>query len=300
MISQNIIICGVVKNIGNKLKPNIDHAINTGKYFLNYKIVIYENNSTDNTKDILKLYSSNKNVKIISEDIDGIQLRENNKLWAYTEITGSSHPCRSEHISNARNKLIDEINKPEYDIYNYLIIIDLDSNGWEINGILDSFNRKDNWDVIFGNSTPHYDYCALRTDFFLFGPEIIGEPFWNLPNYNFTSNELIPVYSAFNGIGIYKKNIFRKYKYYFAVNEDLKKFYRTILKKNDIPKNIMELITNKCDKFPDGYKDAETDIFWKSNSGYIGQSICEHVPLNLALYNDGFKLFINPKMIYYR
>lgn len=300
MISENVIICGVVKNVGFKLKSNIDHAINTGKNFLKYKIVIYENNSTDNTKDMLKLYSSNENIKIISEDIDGLQLRENNKLWTYTEITGSNHPCRSEHISNARNKLIDEINKPEYDSFNYLIIIDFDSNGWEINGIIDSFNRKDNWDVIFGNSNPHYDYCALRTDFFLFGPELIGESFWNLPDYKFTSNELIPVYSAFNGIGIYKKDIFRKYKYYFAVNEDLKQFYRAVIKNNNIDEKTIELIKNKCNKFPDGYKDEEVDIYWKSNSGYIGQSICEHVPLNIALYNNGFKLFINPKMLYYR
>jgi hypothetical protein len=299
VIDTNVIICGVIKNVGNKLINNIEHAIKTGQNFKTYKIVIYENNSTDNTKSILNTYVSNPNIKIISEDVIDCNLKQNNKIWAYTEVTGSNHSCRMEHISNARNKIIDEINKPDYDNYSYVIMIDLDSNGWEINGIINSFNQSPSWDAIFANSTPHYDYYALRTTFFAFGPEIIGEPFWNLPTYNFTE-ELVPVYSAFNGIGIYKKSIFFKYRYDFEVNDETKTFYRNYIKNTPIPENISKLINNKCHKFPDGYVDDNTDIFWKSNSGYKGQVICEHVPLNFALCNNGYKLFINPKMIYYR
>jgi hypothetical protein len=300
MISQNIIICGVVKNVGNKLKPNLDHAIRTGEMFSKYKIVIYENDSTDNTKEILQTYSSHENISILSENVEGSSLKENNKIWAYTEVTGSNHPCRMEHISNARNKLMDEINKPEYDDYSHVIIIDLDSNGWDINGITNSFQRTKEWDVMFANSNPYYDYFALRLSFFAFGPEVVGEPFWKLPNHNFITSELIPVYSAFGGIGIYKKDIFKKYKYHFEVNEEVKKFYKGIIQTHRIPEQLQKFMYNPCNKFPQGYKDDQTEIFYKSNSGYIGQCICEHVPLNLALYNDGYKLFINPKMIYHR
>ena len=80
----------------------------------------------------------------------------------------------------------------------------------------------------------------------------------------------------------------------------MKQFYRNYFKNNVIPENILIKIYNKCDKFPDGYKDELTDIFWKSNAGYKGPVVCEHIPLNFALYNDGYKLYINPKMLYFR
>lgn len=299
MLSNKVIICGVVKNVETSIEKNINHALKTGDFFENFKLVIYENNSTDNTKAILNKYANHTNVKIIYENIEGFDKKENNKIWAYTEITGSNHPCRIEHISNARNKLIDEINKSEYDVFTHVIIIDFDSNGWEIPGILDSFNLSSDWDAIFANSNNYYDYYALRSNSFPFGPEIIGESFWKLPNYKFNS-ELIPVYSAFNGIGIYKKNIFKKFKYNFFVDDDVKQFYRNYLKNNKISDTIMYNIQNNCDVFPYGIKDELTDIFWKSNSGYKGIVICEHVPLNFALCNNGYKLFINPKMLYFR
>jgi hypothetical protein len=289
-----VIICGVVKNVEKIIESNIQHALLTGSHFEKFKMVIYENNSTDNTKQILNKYS--EHIKIISENIN--VNKENSKIWAYTEVTGSDHPCRIEQISNARNKLLHEINQPMYDEFTHVIMIDLDSNGWNISGILDSFKLIHEWDAIFANSHNYYDYYALRTPQTPFGPEIIGERFWNLSTYKF--KEIVPVYSAFNGIGIYKKDIFKHYKYDYIVNDDMKQFYRNYLKNNTISDNIMNSIQTKCNKFPYGYKDEESTIFWKSNSGYDKPVVCEHIPLNFALYNNGYKLCINPTMIYNR
>lgn len=299
MSNNKVIICGVVKNVESRIDKNIKHALETGSRFEKFKLVIYENNSTDNTKERLNYYENNKNIKIICKNIKNIDKKENNKIWAYTEVTGSDHPCRIEHICNARNNLIDEINKPEYDEYTHVIVIDLDSNGWDIQGILGSFKFEKDWDAIFANSHIYYDYYALRTDAFPFGPEITGEYFWNLPNYKFT-NDLVPVYSAFNGIGIYKKDIFKKFKYDFVVNDAVKQFYRKYLHDNTITDANKNIIQSNCNKFPYGNKDELSEIFWKSNSGYKGLVVCEHVPLNLALYNNGYKLFINPNMFYHR
>jgi len=297
---MNCLICGIVKNCSQRLEANLKLAITTSELFEKSKIVIYENNSTDNTKTILNNYKDNSKFTIISEDL--VINKENSVVWAYTEITGSDHPCRIEQISNSRNKVIDEINKTEYDEYNYVIWIDLDSSGWEVEGVKDSFNKKNEWDVIFANSFPYYDYFALRRDpCQVFGPEIVGEQFWsNLSENNYTDDQLIPVYSAFNGIGIYKKHLFKKYKYNFLVDESTKVFYRNYIKNNMLDSTLLETIKNKDYLFINGYNDEESDIYWKSNSGYNKPIICEHVPLNLALYNDGYKLFINTKMIYYR
>lgn len=296
--NYKVIICGVVKNVELVIDKNIKYAIETGNLFEKFKIIIYENNSTDNTKDLLHSYDNNKNIKIICENIENNDKKQNNKIWTYTEVTGSDHPCRIEHICNARNKLLEEINKPEYDEYTHVIVIDFDSNGWDIKGVLNSFMTEDKWDAIFANSSEYYDYYALRIPVFPFGPEIIGEFFWNLPNYRFT-NELVPVYSAFNGIGIYKKDIFKTFKYDFVANDDVKKFYRKYIHDNIITDLTKKNIESACKKFPYGYKDELSGIFWKSNSGYKGIVVCEHVPLHFALYNNGYKLFINPNMIYY-
>jgi len=299
MLSKKVIICGVVKNVEKSIERNIQFAVDTGKNFEKFKIIIYENNSTDKTKVILNKYSTNNNFKIICENIKGYDVKENNKIWAYTEVTGSDHPCRIEHICNARNNLLDEINKPEYNEFTHVIMIDLDSNGWDISGILDTFKLSSDWDAIFANSKNYYDYYALRMQQFPFGPEIIGDSFWKLPVYNF-ENELIPVYSAFNGIGIYKKEILKNYRYDFNVNEDVKQFYRNYLQNNTLSDSISHIIQNKCTKFPYGYKDELSNIFWKSNSGYKGTFICEHTALHFALYNNGYKLFVNPNMFYFR
>jgi hypothetical protein len=306
MIKENILICGIVKNADKTLTLNINHALNTGALFENFKLIIYENNSTDNTKNILNNYVNNQNIIVIQENIDYETIKKQSKIWAYTEVTGSDHPCRIEQICNARNKVIDEINTEKYDNYTYVIWIDLDSNGWDINGIIDSFNKKDEWDVIYANgvknrSNHYYDLYALRSSFSPFGPEIIGEHFWNnLKNISCSDiKENIPVYSAFGGIGIFKKYIFTHNRYDCIVNEDVKTFYRNYLKSTP-PNNIMlNIIHNADTKFKNGYKDNEIDIFWKSNSGYDKPVVCEHVTLNFKLHNEGFRIFINPRLIYY-
>ena len=79
-----VIFCGVVKNADANLKKNINLCINNGKNFEDYRVVIYENNSTDNTKHILKEYENDK-IIIKCEDLD---LRANSLFWSHYEVTG--------------------------------------------------------------------------------------------------------------------------------------------------------------------------------------------------------------------
>jgi hypothetical protein len=305
MNRTNAIICGVVKNCADKIDANMNLAIKTGEQFNAYKLVIYENNSTDKTKELLKKY---KTAKIISEDIDPETIRKTSQIWSYKEITGSDHPCRIEQIANARNRVIDEISKPEYDEFTHVVWIDLDSNGWSIEGIGNSFLQTTQWDVIYANginpNRTYYDMYALRTlanPDLCFGPEIVGEHFWkNLKtNLNFMNESaLIPTCSAFGGIGIFKREIFKKYRYDCMVNPAVKTFYKNIVSNSRLNDKYNGLIKNPDTKFPNGY--LEENIFWKSNSGYDKPVVCEHVCLNLELYNNGYKMFINPKMLYFR
>jgi hypothetical protein len=303
---SNVIICGVVKNVQHCIQNNIILARKLGEKCNSYKIVIYENNSTDNTKNILKSYKNDIDCKIIMENIDDNIIKQTSKIWAYTKITGSDHPCRIEQISNARNKLIDEINKDEYLKYDTVVLVDLDSQYWDIGGVLESIEiiQKNKNIVLYANSQQYYDYYALRGSYNgihnLFGPELTGDYFWkNFKNIFINSCELVPVYSAFNGIGVMNKEIFKKYRYDCIVNNEVKKTYQTIMTNHNDTYNLLApYIQTECSKFPGGDRDGE--LFWKNNSGYNKPVICEHVPFNFHLINNGYKIYINPKMLYWR
>lgn len=321
MIPHKIIVCGVVKNVEKYIQNNINYCIETGNLFQDYKIIIYENNSTDNTKNILSNYIDNEKFKIIMEDIPYETIKSNSKIWTATFRTGSDHPCRIEQISNSRNKVVDEFNKSEYDNYDYVIWIDLDSNGWKLDGIIDCFNKKNDWDAVFAGknlydhyalrlnptfdlNTPHYNNIKNYNEIFCMGPETLGETYWKLrEKYNLNLNnvkQLIPVYSAFNGLGIYKKNIFKDNKYDCIITDDVKTLARKIIDHPEFEKYKLR-IYSKCHKFRSGgHRDNKTHIYWKSNSGYNKPVVCEHVCLHSSLIVKNYKLMINPNMEYIR
>lgn len=304
----NVVICGVVKNAANHLRDNIDSAIELGKQCNRYKIVIYENNSTDSTKSILSDYNSRPEFHILSEDIATETIKRESKIWAYTKVTGSDHPCRIEQISNARNKLVNELQKPIYDDFNYVVMIDFDSKMFIIDGILDSLRLvKENRNrVIYANSLKYYDYYALRSphaDYSMFGPELMGEHFWQLMSteplkIDPSSSTLVPVYSAFNGIGVYDKAIFASHFYDALPTAAVKDEYKKIA--NVHPESYAKyksILHNSCPKFPSG--EIDELFYWKSNSGYDKPVICEHVAFNFSLLADGCEIYINPRMLYW-
>lgn len=304
----NVVICGVVKNAAKHLRDNIERAIELGKRCDKYIIVLYENNSTDNTKSILTSFQTKPEVKILSEDIDSETLKEKSKVWAYTKITGSDHPCRIEQISNARNKLLNELQKDSYDDFNYVVMIDFDSYMFSIDGILDSLRLvKENHNrVIYANSEKYYDYYALRSahcEYNLFGPELMGEYFWKLMSkqplqINPNQSTLVQVYSAFNGIGVYAKDVFSSHHYEVLPTAAVKTIYKKIAKEQPMAYiKYKSILQSSCKKFPGGEKDEM--FFWKNNSGYDKPVLCEHVAFNFSLLNAGCVIYINPRMLYW-
>lgn len=62
---MNVLICGTVKNCSERLEYNLNLALETLELFTKSKIIIYENNSTDNTKVILQTYCNNSDKFVI-------------------------------------------------------------------------------------------------------------------------------------------------------------------------------------------------------------------------------------------
>ena len=63
---SKVVICGLARNIEKLFNILKERLEKTGSYFLDYKIVLFENNSNDNTRNLLKKWSNdNKNVILL-------------------------------------------------------------------------------------------------------------------------------------------------------------------------------------------------------------------------------------------
>lgn len=291
-IDKSVIICGLVKNAEKTISENLKRMCKIAGSFSRSKVIIYENNSTDSTKQILNRFDfGTTNVKVISEDID-----ETTVIRPYSD----AHPCRIELIKNARNRLVKEIREDTHS--EYVVMIDLD--GTDFDNVEQSLLKldKSKFDVFYANGTDecglYYDLYAIRIENLLYGPEIIGETFWNLPTVKLGNLEPIKVYSAFGGIGIFKKRVFDDTQYECTLTPYVKHVYRFLMK--SIPD---QRINKPCSKFPQGeqdncLEDRSLDIYWKHNSGYKAVVICEHVCFNFELCCKEYNLAIDPELKY--
>jgi len=225
MEKLNIIVCGCTKNSANYIEKEINSILNLKQLFLSLNIVIYENDSTDNTRNLLKSMEKNNKISLISES--GIQSRLKHRTMI---------------IAHGRNKLVEFVNSK--DTYDYMIMVDLDNimEGFDKQGLIDAFNYDlDTWDVLTGNcKNIYYDIWALRLNKTKWGNDhhkiwnkCLDYDCWGMINHRKQQgfnempchiqpfqkhipreSSLLQVDSAFGGIGIYKVSKIKNCKYY--------------------------------------------------------------------------------------
>lgn len=193
---SNVLICGIARNVAKNLHYTIARIERLRSYFNNSHVYIYENDSEDNTLDILNKTSytieSERHDISIFDDPKGLM----RKIW----------------MAFARNKYIEYASK--FCLSNrihYVIILDTDlSGGWSYHGILNSLSYDD-WDVVGSNSILYQiendRYMRLFYDSWAFREygnfEEINDSRANLFRFE-RGDSLIQVYSCFGGLAIYK------------------------------------------------------------------------------------------------
>lgn len=208
----HVLFCGIARDNAGEMPAVLRSIDETGRLFGSYRTVVYENDSSDQTLDILMEWKKNSGsaVKVISET-HNLKKRPNLQFLAY-----------------CRNQYLQEINNPEYDSYTHVIMVDFDlSCGWPVAGVIDSFQQHD-WQVMAANSI--YTREGNMWDAFPFRTEEINEPY-SYEKYGPIENywpilhtpahhkiyppgtPLVPVYSAFGGLCIYQKNILKGLSY---------------------------------------------------------------------------------------
>ncbi|MGC1879441.1 MAG: glycosyltransferase [Rhabdochlamydiaceae bacterium] len=319
VVPEKVLICGVCKNIEKAIPNTIQSATELGAQFLDYRVIIYENNSTDQTKQLLQEWAKkDKHLIFLSEYLSKKQLASQLKMKVRN---------RTEAIARARNKVLDIVMQDKYEDFKYVVWADLDFlNPWDVKNIIDTIlHPEQEWDGVLANGA--YDLFALRDTEFPIGFELIGEKYWAHLNQIRDRLSLDPngpwrkVYSAFGGLGIYKRESIKGCRYSGVVTKDLEKVvtvwleggnrgvcfweeYQQLLTTTKIIELSEECVANRK-LFPD-----QLGVRLRNGNG-LGKIVwfsctkkrtlpwtCEHIPFHASMSLRGHdKIFINPRLI---
>lgn len=270
---MNCCICGPVKNCGPYLRKIFENIEKIGSLFDDYSIIIYYDNSTDNTLEVLKEY----------------QLK-NEKLIFYVN-TNPISPYRTHNIANARNFCLKYIRK-NLTKFPFFIMMDFDDvNCKEVNiEPIRKYLYSNSWDGLSFNTSPaYYDIWALSIYPYCFSYNHFND------NYNYhgiiknyiTSKlnslkpgQIMECISSFNGFSIYRTNKFLETYYDGRVRVDL-------FSKNEISTHA------KAQK--------SRTIIYRDYGHIKGQfEDCEHRSFHqMARLNSGARIMISPEVIFY-
>ena len=273
---MKVILGGIVRNIEGNIGAIFKFIFQLKQVIPSLEVCLYENNSTDNTKETLKELETH---------LDYVSVKCENYpeefFFSFPARTYKNEGCRIHKIAFARNKLLEMINKKES---NFIIMMDLDINILPdvnvIADILQQMNANKDIHVLFANGIQanghYYDGYEYRSEQLPFGPEPLGP--------------LIPVISAFGGLAIYRANVIKDCFYSADITDELKEFYSKF--QIEKPSNTHH---NGC-----GLGIYIDNIFYKHNSGYNYPVCAEHVNFHLAIRKKGFtNMFICPALYYY-
>lgn len=318
-ICEKVLICGVCKNVEKAVPNTIDSVKRLGEQFLDYRVVIYENNSCDKTKELLREWAKGDNhVILMSEDLPKKKLAKQLQMKICN---------RTEAIALARNKVLGEVMQDKYRNYKYVIWADLDFlDPWDVDQIVETIlHPEQEWDAVLSNGA--YDLFALRDSEFPIGFELIGNIYWQKINEIRSRFILDPngswrkVYSAFGGMGIYKRESIQGCRYSGVVTRDLEMAVLRWLKLAHEIKNVCFLedydkllrearIINLFTARLGNRKALPDEIGVRLNNAFgMGKVVwfsctpkktlpwtCEHVPFHASMALRGRdKIFINPR-----
>lgn len=268
-MTKKVIFVGVLRNCMPHLNAVLFNMNRLSNLFSEVGYVFIENDSTDNTQQIIKEWGRSKN-NFFFVNFDGL----------------AAIPQRGLRLEFARNAYLELIkSKTQFSDFDMMIVMDMDdANIFTINesSVREAINflySEHDYAAVFANQLgTYYDMWTLRHelmcnvdvweevfDYVLLNncsdEEAFNATFSN-KIYSIKENEPpLEVDSAFGGLGIYKMNFVLKNK-----NPYLGSRLKILPTKNGEPR-------------------------------FCRFEMCEHVHFNLGIKNSGGRLFIFPKLI---
>jgi len=270
IIDKTIAVAILARDCEKSLTNNISKIEHLRTYFKASLVVIVENDSIDQTKNILKEWEKNaKHVVVLSEDYHTVTFPQKTKECPFP---GTSM-YRMEKMCFFRNKYMDYLKNADIE-YDYLMVVDIDVDSIEVQSIIDTLiNAPSDWTALFANGVRYlkllkkikigyYDTYPLLLCNENAGDNAIIEKTYKEMAENavkiievLKKEKFVSCVSAFGGIGIYK--------YQYIKNEHYHTIYNT-----------------------------RSSVF---------EVLCDHVSLNYALYkkNIGTNYIASEMIVYY-
>ncbi len=200
MAGSTIVLAGLARNVAAVLPATMLRMELLGRTFADYRIVIFENDSIDQTVPLLVEWAaSNSRVEIVSESLGAPPSRP---------IRCSDRADRMAYYRRQCQTTIRE----KYSDAEYVGLIDTDvEGGWSPDGVASTFSQ-DGWDFVGSNgliykrrgfqanAIAHYDAWAYRDDT-NFTP--LSTKYVNRLRHN-RGEPMVPLPSCFGGLGFYR------------------------------------------------------------------------------------------------
>ena len=229
---KSILVVGTARNVGAKVTSQINQLQEIMATDFNIEFFIVESDSSDDT--VPKL--------------DFLSRKFTNFRYETLGSLAEKFPSRIERLRFCRNRYVAFIRQQPATCWDYVIVVDLDGINKKItrSGLMSCFDLAEEWDACFPvQKHGYYDLLALRANNWNtsnpfhevrtlidnVSSKFVKSTKWSkiqlylkvdkIRKDNFYSkmlklagpNKLIPVLSAFGGIGIYKSFIFHEANY---------------------------------------------------------------------------------------
>lgn len=219
MKKERMCICGTVRNVGKYIDVALRNMHTIGKNCLDYHIILYYDDSSDNTLE-----------KLMKE-----KEKEGGSRLTLLQNSEKMSPLRTVRIAKGRNAILDEMRK-NFHHFSMFIMMDCDDKAnFRVNlSLLERCIRaKNKWDsVSFKHPDHYYDCWALSVRPFVlschgFKNWSQGAEYIKRLMSRAKPGTFIPVLSAFNGFAMYKMSTFLPEGHYNG-RYDPKLFHPTV------------------------------------------------------------------------
>lgn len=205
MIYKRVAIGALARNCEENLPSNIERIEELRKGFSESAVFVYENNSTDSTKSILKRWNStSKGVCVKCEDIDETPYKSAQKVG---RLYRGTEEGRIRKMCACRNKLLEMIrnNGP----FDYVIFIDIDIEWFSIDGVVSAIqNAPEGWVGLFANC-----YCTFIDG----GDNVVRSAYYD--TFAFLNKDSRPESMKLSDLSQY-----RRYKLSFQITNLIRRF----------------------------------------------------------------------------
>ena len=264
-MKQNILLVGVVSNVGRTIEKELKIVLKALSSFENVRVFLVESDSNDNTVQVLKkIQTSNPNFSFISKG----------KL-------SKKFPNRIARIAFCRNIYVEFVrNNYEKHLWSHVAVADLDGMNLNLRkkAVDSCFKTNGEWDGLMANQRyGYYDIYALRAKNW-----VEYDCFLELDKVKKSATApKLTKYSLLNFIILFK--------YYDNFRKEI--IYKKMKK---ISKN-QALI--KVDSAFGGFAIYKTNVFFNSNYTLSDSFSSEHVSFHKSKSNLQKLFYINPKLI---